>query len=86
VTIGAGRAAGWVKLSFAAPVRLAAGTYWIGLHTGGTTPVLRFAARPVTGALRYNSDAYADGAAGAFGTASPDAKSLSLYAVGAWTP
>jgi hypothetical protein len=86
VTITAGRAAGWVKLAFAVPVRLAAGTYWIGLHTGGTTPVLRFAARPAAGALRYNADAYADGAAATFGTASSDDKSLSLYAVGAWTP
>jgi serine protease len=86
VTIAAGRAAGWVKLAFPTPVRVAAGTYWIGLHTGGTAPVLRFASRPVAGALRYNADAYADGAAATFGAASSDGKSLSLYAVGAWTP
>ena len=34
-TISAGRAAGWIQLSLASPLRLAAGTYWIGLHTGG---------------------------------------------------
>jgi hypothetical protein len=67
-------------------VRLAAGTYWIGLHTGGTAPVMRFAAESVSGAARFNADAYADGAAATFGAASTDAKSLSLYAVGAWTP
>lgn len=84
--MSAGRAAGWITLAFATPVRLAAGTYWIGLHTGGGTPVLRYAATTASGALRHNGDAYADGAAATFGSAGTDAKSLSLYAVGAWAP
>ena len=47
---------------------------------------MRYVASSVAGALRYNADAYSDGAAATFGTASTDAKSLSLYAAGAWTP
>jgi hypothetical protein len=86
LTVTAGRAPGWLKLSFAAPVRLAAGTYWIGLHTGGTTVVMRYASQTVTGAMRMNTDAYADGAAATFGTATTYPNQLSLYAVGAWTP
>jgi serine protease len=85
-TISAGRSAAWLRLSFATPIRLAAGTYWIGLHTGGTSGVMRFAATAVAGALRFNTDTYSDGAAAAFGTASTDAKSLSVYAVGSWAP
>ena len=86
VTVSAGRAAGWMTLTFRTPVRLGAGTYWIGLHAGGSRTVLRYAAESASGALRYNGDAFADGAAAAFGTASTDAKALSLHAVGAWTP
>jgi hypothetical protein len=82
-TISAGRAAGWVALSFATPVRLGPGTYWIGLHTGGTTTVVRFAAEAVAGALRSNSDSYADGAASTFGTATTSDRRISMYAIGA---
>jgi hypothetical protein len=83
VTIAAGRAAGWVSLPLAAPARLAPGTYWLGLQSGGTTAVARYAAAPAAGALRYGADAFADGPAAAFGAASTDAKALSMFAVGA---
>ncbi|MDX6683500.1 MAG: hypothetical protein QOG94_3539 [Solirubrobacteraceae bacterium] len=86
VTISAKRAAGWVKLAFSTPVRLAAGTYWIGLHTGASHAVMRFAAQAAAGALRTNADSYDNGATTTFGSATTDGKSLSLYATGSWTP
>jgi hypothetical protein len=82
VTITAGRAPGWVTLKFASPVRLTAGFYALGLHSGGSTAVGRYAAVPSWGPLFYDSDAYSDGASSAFGTASVDGKHMSIVAIG----
>jgi serine protease len=82
VTITAGRAAGWVVLNFAAPARVSAGKYWLGLHAAGTSAVARSASTSATGALRRNADAYGDGSTNPFGTATTDAKRLSIYALG----
>jgi hypothetical protein len=72
LSVAARRAAGWATLSFPAPVRLTAGAYWIGLHSGGSTVVARYAGGSVTGALRFNADAYGDGSSNPFGAASSD--------------
>ncbi len=84
VTIAAGRAPGWVTLRFPAPVRLTAGFHWLGLHSGGSTAVGRYAATPTGfgGTLAFNPDAYGDGSGSTFGTTSSDSKSMSIYAVG----
>ncbi len=83
VNISSGRAAGWITLTFASPVRLTAGTYWLALHSSGTSSVARYAATPVGGALRFNTgDAYADGASNPFGTAGMADKQMSIFAIG----
>ena len=85
VTVSAGQAAGWVTLSFASPVRLTAGSYWLGLHSGGTGKVARYAAATVSNALRYGTvaDSYSDGASSPFGGTSLDSKQMSIVAIGA---
>ena len=83
LTIPAGRAAGWVDLAIPSLVTVGAnGTYWLGLHSGTTSKVARWAGTAKTGALRFNTDAYADGAAGSFGAASTDDKEMSIQAIG----
>jgi hypothetical protein len=82
VTIAAGRAPGWVTLGFASPVRLAAGSYWLGTHAGGTATVARYAYTAVADAFRRNGDAYGDGSSSPFGTPVADARQLSMEAVG----
>jgi hypothetical protein len=81
VTVNAGRGAGWVTLSFPQPLRLVPGTYWLGLHGGGTATVARYAAVAAPNALRFNNDPYNDGAAPSFGFPSGDAKLMSMYAL-----
>ena len=81
VTIAAGRGAGWVDFTIAPPLRLTPGTYWLGLHSGPRV-VARYAATATESALRFNGDSYANGPAATFGTASTDAKAMSMYAVG----
>ena len=84
VTVSAGQAAGLVTLSLPSSVALATGSYWVGLHSGGTTAVARYAATSVTNALRYGTkvDAYADGASGSFGASSLDNKQMSISVIG----
>jgi subtilisin family serine protease len=83
VTIAGGRASGWVPLRFATPVRLAPGSYWLGLQAGGTRAVARFAATAATGGLRRNADPFADGASSPFGSATTEALRIPINAVGA---
>jgi hypothetical protein len=84
VAVSARQAAGWITLSFASPVRLAAGSYWLALHSGGTSKVARYAATTATSALRYDTagDTYSDGATSPFGSTSIDNKQLSIVAIG----
>jgi hypothetical protein len=83
VTISSGRAAGWVTFTLPSSLTLNANSsYWIGLHTGTTASVARFAGASVTSALRYNNDTYSDGATSSFGTANTDATRMSIYATG----
>lgn len=78
VSIAAGRAPGWV--SFSTPnVSLAAGTYWIVIHSGATAGVARDYG---DGADNWygNSDTFSDGASDPFGTGSAGTGTLSVYA------
>jgi len=83
VNVTAGQARAWVTLSFASAVRLASGNYWLGLHSGGTTGVARYA---VTGpnALRFNNaaDAFSDGSSNPFGAVITASKQMSITAIG----
>jgi hypothetical protein len=56
-----------LTLPFGVPLRLAAGTYWVGLQFGGHTHLLRVAFSVSTNAGIAASDAFADGASSRFG-------------------
>ncbi len=80
VSIAASAAAAWVDLSFATPVDLAAGDYWLGFHTGGNNNASDSAYDTLTDGLQYNFNAYADGATDQFGTSTGDPQERSIYA------
>jgi acid phosphatase type 7 len=83
---GSGTDAGaWRDLPFASPLRLAAGTYWLGFITGPTTSVLQFYFDEYVGAYRTNLDAYADGPSDPFGGGTTAyLRNVSIYAT--YTP
>ena len=75
----------WRDLPFASPVRLAAGTYWLGFISGQTTSVLKTYFDEYVGAYRANADTYADGPSDPFGGgATAYLRNLSVYAT--YTP
>ena len=81
VSITKGRKAGWVAFTLPKMITLQAGTYyWIGLDSGATGKVARYAGVPVTSALRWNTDTYTDGAAATFGPATADSTNMSIFA------
>jgi len=81
VSVGDGQAAGWVDFAVSPGVSLAAGSYWVVLQGGGTAgAAMRYGNNTVTGAERWNSDAFADGPSDPFGTAGTGNWQWSLYA------
>lgn len=67
----------WVPLPFAAPVTLAPGTYWIGTQTSNA---IKISYQSATGASRFNSDLFADGADTTYaGGATTYTMELSIY-------
>lgn len=66
-------AAGWYSLPFASSPSLAAGRYWIGGLTGGTTHAAGYRYATVTASRRYNTNTYASGPSSPFGSATPTA-------------
>ncbi|HEV7585829.1 MAG TPA: hypothetical protein VGO14_08630, partial [Solirubrobacteraceae bacterium] len=77
-------AAGWYDLTFATPVKLAAGNYWIGVITGAASNVAGFRFDNVTAARDYNPNTFTAGPANPFGTPTVDTEQTSLYAT--YTP
>jgi iron transport multicopper oxidase len=75
---------GWHDLTFATPVKLAAGNYWIGVITGQTAGVAGFRFDNVSGARDYNANSYTSGPTNPFGAVTVDAEQTSLYAT--YTP
>jgi subtilisin family serine protease len=73
-------AAGWYDLAFPSPVALPAGTYWIGVMSGGTSNVTGFRYSTVTGIRALNTNTYTSGPSNPFGTATIDAEQMSIYA------
>ena len=72
-------AAGWVDLIFPQAIKIAAGTYWLGVHTGGTTNQIEIAHDTGTsGDTKFNADTYSDGPTSTFGAATDDNKSYSI--------
>jgi hypothetical protein len=72
--------ANWFDLVFSAPVKLAAGNYWIGIMSGPTASVAGFRWDSVAGSRDWNSNAYASGPSNPFGSFTTDAEQTSLYA------
>ena len=83
VTIQAGKAPGWVDLTFATPFSLGPGNYWLGLHSGTDHAVARYAWGTRTNARRYNIDTYTDGPSNPFGGGRfTDNQEISIFAYG----
>jgi hypothetical protein len=84
LTFASTSATGWYDLSLSSPVKLAAGSYWIGVITGATAGIAGFRYDNVTGARDYNSNSYAAGPTNPFGAVTTDGEQTSLYAT--YTP
>ncbi len=77
-------APGWYGLVFSSPVKLAAGSYWIGVITGATGHVAGFRYDTVAGSRDYNLNNYLSGPTNPFGSVTTDAEQTSIYAT--YTP
>jgi subtilisin family serine protease len=80
LTFKAKSAAGWYDLTFSTPLKLAAGSYWIGVITGASSGVSGFRYDNVAGSRDYNSNSFASGPTSQFGAASSDGEQTSLFA------
>jgi hypothetical protein len=85
VTIGADRPPGYVDLPVPSGPVLQPGVYWLGLHSGTTHGVARFAWSPVANHRRYASDGFADGADSPVGSSLVDDQQISIYASGTYS-
>jgi hypothetical protein len=80
--IASGAGAGTVTLRFAPPLRLAPGSYWLGLHAGGSSAIARYGSTGGLGGLRVNADQYADGTADPFGPSTAGTATVPILAIG----
>jgi uncharacterized repeat protein (TIGR01451 family) len=80
LTFKSTQAAGWYALKFAAPVKLTAGTYWIGVITGNTGKVAAEHYDKVLNAEDYNANTYTSGPSNPFGSFKTTSEEMSLYA------
>src|SRR5262249_20411148 len=80
LTFKSTNAAGWYELPFSSPVKLSAGTYWIGVITGPTQNVAGFRYDSVTNSRDYNANSYSSGPTNPFGSVTIDSEQTSLYA------
>jgi thermitase len=77
-------APGWYDLTFSAPLKLAAGSYWIGVITGATSYVAGFRYQSLSGGRDYNANTYTSKPSNPFGAVATDREQTSLYAT--YTP
>jgi subtilisin family serine protease len=80
LTFKSTNAAGWYDLVFSSPLKLAAGTYWIGAMTGASSNVAGFRYDNVAASRDYNANTYTSGPSDPFGSVSTDGEQASLYA------
>jgi Calcineurin-like phosphoesterase len=82
VTVAFNAAKGWVDLPFGSSVRLTAGTYWLGIHSGPGTgdALIYYSYDTVTSGLDQRNDPYSDGASSPFGTPTVKDRQMSVYA------
>jgi mannan endo-1,4-beta-mannosidase len=86
ITYGSTQPEGWYTLVFPVPLKLAAGEYWIGVFTGGTSRAAGYRYDTVTGAKAINYNQFASGPSDPFGSYTTQNEQLSLYATGAVVP
>jgi hypothetical protein len=72
--------AGWYRLRFSPPLKVEAGTYWIGIITGATSHVAGERYDSVANAEDYNSNSYSAGPSNPFGSFKTTNEEMSLYA------
>jgi hypothetical protein len=84
LTFKSTEAAGWYSLPFSPPVKLTAGTYWIGIITGNSGKVAAERYDAVTNAEDYNTNTYTSGPSNPFGSFKTTSEEMSLYAT--YTP
>jgi hypothetical protein len=82
--VPAGMSGRWVPLYLAPPAQLNPGVYWIGIQSGATNGVARFAWNSKPNSRRFNIDVFSDGASNPFGTSSADDQQLSTFAAGSY--
>lgn len=75
---------GWIDLPLSTPVALAAGNYWLGFITGGTSEGLGYVYDSVSASRAYNANSYSSGPTDPFGAATKDSEQASIYAT--YTP
>ncbi|HEX5224270.1 MAG TPA: hypothetical protein VFW29_03975, partial [Solirubrobacteraceae bacterium] len=80
LTFSSSSPAGWYTLSFPSPLKLAAGSYWIGVITGTTAKVAGYRYSKASASRDSNANKYTSGPSNPFGTPSSDAQQMSLYA------
>jgi hypothetical protein len=80
ITFKSTEAAGWYPLKFASPVKVAAGTYWIGVITGNSGKVAAERYDAVKNAEDYNTNIYTSGPSNPFGSFKTTNEEMSLYA------
>jgi hypothetical protein len=75
---------GWYDLRFASPVKLGAGTYWIGILAGATGKVAGLRWTSVPASRDSNTNSWKSGPSNPFGSVTVDGEQMSLYAT--YTP
>jgi subtilisin family serine protease/phosphodiesterase/alkaline phosphatase D-like protein len=80
LTFKSTNAGNWYELPFSSPVKLSAGSYWIGVITGATSNVAGFRYDSVTNSRDYNANTYSSGPTNPFGSVTVDNEQTSLYA------
>ncbi|HWW91136.1 MAG TPA: hypothetical protein VNY35_10200, partial [Solirubrobacteraceae bacterium] len=84
VTFKSTNTAGWYDFVFSAPVKLAAGNYWLGVMNGGSAGITSFRYDTVSASRDYNANSYSAGPTNPFGAPTIDAEQMSIYAT--YTP
>jgi subtilisin family serine protease len=77
---GSTNGSGWFSLPLATPVKLSAGTYWLGFITSTTTKGMGYRYDSVANSRAFNENSYASGPTNPFGTVTKDSEQASLYA------
>lgn len=80
ISFASSQVAGWYHLDFPGAVSLPAGTYWIGVISGGSANVAGFRWTSVAASRAANGNSFAAGPSDPFGVAASDAEQMSLYA------